>query len=250
MLSEINICIIVPCYNEENNFHIEEYEKIISEYSDVLICFVDDGSTDQTKNIINKFLINKSEKIILLSHDGNKGKAEAVRTGITYCNTEYNHQYIAFLDADLSTSIDECLGLREYLQHEVEFCFSSRIHYFNSKIQIKKHRYFIGRILRPIISKVLNVNIYDTQCGCKLFTKELSIKLFKDQFISKWLFDIELFARAIKIYGKYNIVNKMCEVPVKEWIDSNNTNVKPSYFFRLWYDLYKIRKKYIDNKPS
>ena len=43
MLSEINICIIVPCYNEENNFHIEEYEKIISEYSDVLICFVDDG---------------------------------------------------------------------------------------------------------------------------------------------------------------------------------------------------------------
>ena len=32
MLSEINICIIVPCYNEENNFHIEEYEKIISEY--------------------------------------------------------------------------------------------------------------------------------------------------------------------------------------------------------------------------
>ena len=95
MLSEINICIIVPCYNEENNFHIEEYEKIISEYSDVLICFVDDGSTDQTKNIINKFLINKSEKIILLSHDVNKGKAEAVRTGITYCNTEYNHQYIA-----------------------------------------------------------------------------------------------------------------------------------------------------------
>ena len=80
--------------------------------------------------------------------------------------------------------------------------------------------------------------------------KELSIKLFKDQFISKWLFDIELFARAIKIYGKYNIVNKMCEVPVKEWIDSNNTKVKPSYFFRLWYDLYKIRKKYIDNKPS
>ena len=60
MLSEINICIVVPCYNEENNFHIEEYEKIISEYSDVLICFVDDGSTDQTKNIINKFLINKS----------------------------------------------------------------------------------------------------------------------------------------------------------------------------------------------
>ena len=63
-------------------------------------------------------------------------------------------------------------------------------------------------------------------------------------------YPLELFARAIKIYGKYNIVNKMCEVPVKEWIDSNNTNVKPSYFFRLWYDLYKIRKKYIDNKPS
>ena len=37
---------------------------------------------------------------------------------------------------------------------------------------------------------------------------------------------------------------------IKEWIDSNNTNVKPAYFFRLWYDLYKIRKKYIDNKPS
>ena len=59
MSPEINICIVIPCYNEENNFLIEKYEKNIAKFSDVLICFVDDGSTDQTKNIICELISDK-----------------------------------------------------------------------------------------------------------------------------------------------------------------------------------------------
>ena len=43
------------------------------------------------------------------------GKAEAVRKGIQYCNTQYDYSTIAYLDADLSTSLSECVKLANYL---------------------------------------------------------------------------------------------------------------------------------------
>jgi len=90
----------------------------------------------------------------------------------------------------------------------------------------------------------LDIKVYDTQCGCKVFTREISIRLFKNEFISKWLFDVELFFRMIILFGKERAIQKMYEVPLKSWIEKGNSKVKPSYFFKLWLDLYEIRKKY------
>jgi len=242
--NEINICIVVPCFNEEKNFSVKKFEKVISTMSDVLLCFVDDGSRDRTPQLLESLKKLHTDKVDIITHSENKGKAEAVRTGILHCNNNYNHSIIAFLDADLSTSLEECLALRPYLKDEIEFCFASRTLQSDSNIQIKYYRFIIGRLLRPIIWKILGIKIYDTQCGCKLFTKNLSIELFKDEFISKWLFDIELFARTKKKFGEDEVEARLCEVPVKEWIDSNSSSVKISYFFNLWSDLIKIRNQY------
>jgi hypothetical protein len=41
----------------------------------------------------------------------------------------------------------------------------------------------------------------DTQCGAKIMSKEVIEKHFKKKFLTKWLFDVEIFMRMRNIYG-------------------------------------------------
>ena len=209
-----------------------------------MLCFVNDGSIDNTRDILQRIKNNHPDKVDILSYTHNQGKAEAVRTGMLYCNNKYKYKYIAYLDADLSTSLDECASLINYMKKNVEFCFSSRIMKDESIIKAKRHRMLVGAILRFIISRVMNLKYYDTQCGCKLFSKNLSMQVFEKEFLSMWLFDIEIFYRIKEIFGKEIVIKKICEVPVKSWIDNGQSKVTFSYFFYLWVDLYKIYKTY------
>tara|TARA_B100000795_G_scaffold10806_1_gene7565 strand:+ start:91 stop:318 length:228 start_codon:yes stop_codon:yes gene_type:complete len=74
---------------------------------------------------------------------------------------------------------------------------------------------------------MLLLKFYDTQCGCKVLARKLSIQVFADSFISRWLFDVELFFRIKHLYGNINCI----EVPFNKWIDSGDSKVKDSYFF-------------------
>ncbi len=113
-----------------------------------------------------------------------------------------------------------------------------------STIKRNTKRFFIGRIIATFISNILDLKVYDTQCGCKIFSKELAAQLFREKFISKWLFDVELFKRMLAIYGKETALEKMIEIPLKKWIDKGDSKVKFSYFFKLWVDLIKINNAY------
>ncbi len=242
----VKTCIIIPCYNEGERLSllVDDYTNFVRKYTDVLLCFVNDGSSDNTEEVILGIKNNFPEQIIIVSYYNNVGKAEAVREGIVFCNNKYNHEYIAYLDADLSTTLQECESLTSYINDNIHFVFGSRMAKIGSEIKRKKHRFLIGRIIATFISRVLDIKVYDTQCGCKIFTKELSILLFEERFISKWLFDVELFFRMIHIYGKEKAVKKMDEVPLKLWVDKDDSKVKFNYFFKLWVDLYKIKKRY------
>jgi hypothetical protein len=70
----------------------------------------------------------------------------------------------------------------------------------------------------------------------------LAAAIFKDAFVSKWLFDVEIFDRIIKFYGRDKVLGKMLEVPLLRWVDRGDSKVKASYFFKLWIDLYRINK--------
>ena len=62
--------------------------------------------------------------------------------------------------------------------------------------------------------------------------------------MSKWLFDVELFARMINLFGKDRALKKMLEVPLNEWINKEDSKVRITYFFRLWVDLLLINYRY------
>jgi len=242
--TETQTCIIIPCYNEEKKFPLKYYYSFLDKSSNVILCFVNDGSSDKTLTLLENLKTKYPDKVSVVTYTKNVGKAEAVRKGIQYCNENYNHTYIGYLDADLSSSIQECVNLRSFLDDQISFAFGSRILIVGSTIQRSRFRHFTGRVIATLISNILKLKVYDTQCGCKLFKAELAKYVFKDPFISKWLFDVETFFRIMTLYGRKRAIDKMIEVPLKRWVDEGDSKVKPTYFFKIWSDLYKIHKAY------
>jgi glycosyltransferase involved in cell wall biosynthesis len=244
MSTQHDTSIVIPCYNEEKGISISEYSNFLDNNPEAFICFVNDGSTDNTLKVLNVLKEKHPTQIHILSLEKNSGKAEAVRAGINYCNQNSNHQYIGYLDADLATTLEEFIELRNHLRGEIIFSFGSRIRKIGSTIERENSRFLIGRVVATFISNILDIKVYDTQCGSKLFTREISEELFQKEFISKWLFDVEIFYRMIHIYGREKAIKKMQEIPLKLWVEKGDSKVKFTYGFKLWFDLFKISREY------
>lgn len=244
MIIPFELCIVIPCYNEEKRLDFKRMSDFLKLNNDVLLCFVNDGSHDNTIDVLNSLKSNFPNNSEAVSTPKNVGKAEAVRFGFEHCASNFNYKKIAYLDADLATSLEECLEISKLVKGKTIFAFGSRIMKIDSHIVRKTYRFLIGRVIATFISKQLKLGVYDTQCGCKIFSNELSKKIFTEKFISKWLFDVELFHRIIKLYD-HSQMSKICkEVPLKEWLDFDDSKVKMTYFFKLWLDLYQIKKHY------
>lgn len=244
MPTSFTTSIVIPCYNEGKGISNGEYSNFLNNNPEVLICFVNDGSRDNTLKILNVLKEKYPTQIQILTLEKNSGKAEAVRTGIKHCNTTFHHQYIGYLDADLATTLEEFIDLRNYLKGDIVFGFGSRIRKIGSRIERQNSRFLIGRIIATFISTILDIKVYDTQCGSKLFTRAISEQLFEKEFISRWLFDVELFYRMILLFGREKAIQQMIEIPLKLWVEKGDSKVKLSYGFKLWFDLYKIYYEY------
>jgi glycosyltransferase involved in cell wall biosynthesis len=242
-MKKAKIAIVIPAYNEYDRFPSQEFKSFLKDYPEACLCFVNDASTDQTQDLFTRLLEEFPHQIILLSNEKNSGKAASVRKGVMYCFENEAAHAIGYLDADLATSLEECYSYLDYLGDK-DFVFASRILKVGSVVERRFSRFLIGRILATAISNILDLKVYDTQCGCKVFKSELSPLLFRQAFISKWLFDVELFSRLLNHYGSEEAIKRMEEVPVKRWVDRGASKVKLSYFFRLWYDLFLIRQSH------
>lgn len=91
------ISIIIPAYNEE--FYIAKTIKAILEWSNELeIIVVNDGSTDNTYNVLSTF--ESIPNIYVINSEKNHGKGYALSLGLKVAKGEI----ILFLDADLGES--------------------------------------------------------------------------------------------------------------------------------------------------
>lgn len=241
-------CIIIPFYNEAMRFPLEEFRNFCLLHHDVFFCLVDDGSTDSTLSILTNLENLFPEKIKVIPMKENCGKAEAVRTGIMESLNNPDFEYFGFFDADLSTSLDEVVRFREIFRErqDLQLCFGSRIAIIGTVIDRKLHRHLIGRIIATLISNILHLKVYDTQCGAKLFSRKAAERIFGSPFISRWLFDVEIFARLLKLNQGKKTQDFMLEVPVNSWIDKGGSKIPWTYGFRILPELYRIRKIYSD----
>lgn len=106
------VSIILPIYNQENYLDISIKAVINQEYKDIEIILVNDGSTDNSKLIIEKY--QQLDDRIVVINKKNGGLVDATVTGINAASGEY----ICFLDPDdtigedyvfnFITKIDDC----------------------------------------------------------------------------------------------------------------------------------------------
>lgn len=239
------LCIVIPCYYEGSRLPVAEYVDFYDRESSVSFCFVNDGSRDNTIDVLKALQKGKEERILVLDFPRNQGKGEAVRQGMLAALAWKNFDAVAFFDADLATPLDEILLLSAEMQRgNYLMAFGSRLMRLGSVIKRKALRHYFGRVFATLASWVIPLPVYDTQCGAKLLRAELIQIVCKEPFMSRWLFDLEIFARTINHFGQEKAEQLLIEVPLRVWIEKGDSRLKFSELWKVPFEMWRIRKRY------
>lgn len=232
------ICLIVPCYNEEKRIDFKKFNAM-----DSLICyvFVNDGSSDNTLDLLNENINNFN---CILDLKKNVGKAEATRQGILFLKTLpffEKLEWVGYWDADMATPISEVENFIKYTnfyESRIDAIYGSRMYRLGSTIKRDFLRHILGRFFATVVALLFKIKSYDSQCGAKLFRRSVIEVAFADPFISKWIFDVEILLRLRNL----NVI----EYPLKEWCDVKGSKIKIlPVAGRLLLDFVRMYRKYI-----
>lgn len=235
----MNLTLVIPCYNEANRLERSEIE-ILSKNPNVRLFFVNDGSTDATVDLLQE-LSSEFDNTHYIDYRENTGKANTL-----YCAfhdlKDNDSAYFGFLDADFSTSAEEFLKMYDFIekQEKYKFIFASRIATLNTEINRKPRRHYIGRIIITLLNLKYHLGIYDTQCGAKIFAKNIVEKAFEKPFETHWLFDIEIFLRL----REYDLLKYGYEFPLQKWEDVAGSKLSGKESWKVLRDLNKLLLKY------
>lgn len=185
------LSVIIPAYNEENRLPatLESVHRFLSQSNRSFeIVVVDDGSHDSTAEVVQSYSERKPE-IRLVSYQPNRGKGFAVRTGMLAARGDF----MLMNDADGSSPIEELVRLEEAIAGGADIAFGSRAKPDPTrKVQAQVHRKFIGNTFNFIVQSLLLPGLYDTQCGFKMFKRNVARDVFSVNRIDGFGFDVEV----------------------------------------------------------
>lgn len=218
-----SLSIIFPVFNEEfrlnSSFnHIKSFIKKKKNFNTEII-FANDGSTDNSLNLIkdfiNSFKSQKKIKFKIVNLKKNLGKGGALKLAVI----KANYQWILTADIDMSVSLFQIMRWKKnnLIKKNQSVYFGSRTHK-KSTVRKKFFRNILGNIMRLIISNFLNIKIKDTQCGYKLYKKNVARSIFSKLKNYGFDHDLEL---VLFLKSKKITIN---ELPVK-WIHKNNSRL-------------------------
>jgi glycosyltransferase involved in cell wall biosynthesis len=233
--------IVVPCYNEAERFDAQAFHLALSEIPGLEFLFVNDGSSDDTLDVLRAFEEKHEDRVRVVDLERNVGKSHAVRAGMLEA-LEGDATYCGYWDADLATPLDEIPRFVEVLEARptLDLVMGSRVKLLGRSIERDPLRHYLGRLSATLSSLVLNLPVYDTQCGAKLFRNSTETKsLFAEAFLSGWIFDVEVIARMIRQRRNRGLPSAefaIYELPLRQWHDmaGSKLQVGSAYMGALW----------------
>lgn len=195
--------VVLPCFNEEHRLDPASVRRLAADPR-IDVILVDDGSRDGTKALIERLAAESDGRVTALSLPQNRGKSEAVRAGMALAFERIDgglakDDVVGFLDADFATPPEEVSRLLDTMfASHAQVVFGSRIARLGARVNRTQSRHYLGRVFATAASVVLEMPIYDTQCGAKLFRDSATLRrAFAASFASAWVFDVELFGRLV-----------------------------------------------------
>ncbi|SHI84929.1 response regulator [Algibacter luteus] len=251
MIQERCVGVVIPCYNEEERLLSKEFIDYIDENSGYHLCFVNDGSKDKTLEVLNNLQKGREDFITVYDCEKNGGKAEAVRLGMLHMAQKEDLDYIGFLDADLSTDLADFDDLVKTIQtSDFKIVSGSRISRMGANITKESARKIISMTINFIIRKILKMDFKDTQCGAKIFSKDVIKIAFGEKFVTQWIFDVEIFKRMSIHYGLKRAKEFLCEQPLKRWIHADGSKLSMKDSIKIVMQLGQIAWVYRSKKSN
>jgi glycosyltransferase involved in cell wall biosynthesis len=241
------VALVIPCYNEEKRLDVAAFRTARLEGHRLELVFVDDGSRDETRAVLEEIRRERGDvRVVVLEQ--NQGKAEAVRRGVVDALTRGPHA-VGYWDADLATPMSELAPFVDVLEadDEVDIVIGSRVKLMGRSIERRAGRHYAGRIFATAASLVLDLPVYDTQCGAKLFrATPLLARVFEQPFATRWVFDVEIIARfrAMGPGGQDYVARSLYELPLRQWADVRGSKLGATDMARAALDLASIWRKY------
>jgi len=209
---DIAFSLIIPAYNEALRlppFLASVFQHLDGRYpSDYEVVVVDDGSREELSEILAPLRADWPQ-LVVMRHAANRGKGAAVRTGIMAARGGV----LLFADADGATPIDQEVKLAEAVAAGAHLAVGSRL---AAATDVTRQRTFsrglAGRLFAGFARWWLKIAVNDTQCGFKMFRREVGQKLFSLGQETGYLFDLELLVLADRLGYR------VAEVPVN-WSD-------------------------------
>jgi len=243
-MSSSRTVLVVPCYNEEQRLDGPEFLSLL-DGDDIDLLFVDDGSNDRTLACLQALAAQQVDRVFVHALTRNRGKAEAVREGMRWAMARHA-AFVGYIDADLATPVSEILRLvRVMHDSDADAILGSRIALLGSHIERKMARHYLGRVFATAASLMLRNDIYDTQCGAKVFRSTPALRAALDEpFLSRWAFDVELLGRLLTGTAHVPPIagSAIREEPLLVWHDVPGSKLPPTQMARTVTDLLRIER--------
>ncbi|HLC69471.1 MAG TPA: dolichyl-phosphate beta-glucosyltransferase [Patescibacteria group bacterium] len=215
-----NLSLVIPVFNEEKRLNklflaLDDYiSKPIIPLREII--FVDDGSTDGTKQSILDFQKKCLVEVVVVSYTPNQGKGNAVREGMLRAQGDY----VLMFDADVSTPLGELSKFVGYLNEGVPILIGSRKLSGAKVVKSQKWlRQKMGEAYAVLARLVTGLKVQDFGCGFKIFSKESARVIFSSLVNKGWIFDTE----ALYLAKKNGILFK--EIGI-DWSNDEESKVK------------------------
>lgn len=224
------LSVIIPLYNEEQRASqiIKVVKYLSGQKFDWELILVNDGSTDDTKQVIDRY---KAKNVKIISYTENKGKGFAIKTGMLAASGRFR----LFLDVDLATPIEEFS--RFLPQLEKSNCLIGTRKAKGAKVAVHQPwlRENLGKGFTFLSQVLLGVWVSDFTCGFKCFSALCAKKVFGNAQIDRWGFDSEI----LFLCRRFGFSIK--EIPIT-WTDDARTRVKfPGDIIKSLTELLTIR---------
>jgi len=188
--------IIMPAYNEEKRIGntLEKYSQFFDKASilnnfEYKILVVINNTIDKTEEIVAEYSAKNKNIIYVNFKEGGKGFA-VIEGFKEFVNANYD--LIGFVDSDMATIPEEYYKLVQNIKNYHGIIASRYIKgaIVNPKQSTK--RIIASRMFNFVLRTMFLINYRDTQCGAKIFRRQIIEKILPDLSITKWAFDVDL----------------------------------------------------------